>query len=200
MQHILFCEWFAYLAYNTLQIYLCCHNSQNFLTFKRLNNIHRYGHKHIHKHSNKQFKSFYIYSPSSKYLGCLLILIMMNNATLNRVVAFTSLQDTDFVFIGCCLSYFLIAVIETPLSKQLRVKGSILTPSSGEIQSIAVGNAQQLSWKAWWQDFLVTLYLHSGSRKWWVNTTTAHFPFPVQLWYHPQDLNQCNQYNSHRDA
>lgn len=145
MQHILFCEWFAYLAYNTLQIYLCCHNSQNFLTFKRLNNIHRYGHKHIHKHSNKQFKSFYIYSPSSKYLGCLLILIMMNNATLNRVVAFTLLQDTDFVFIGCCLSYFLIAVIETPLSKQLRVKGSILTPSSGEIQSIAVGNARQLS-------------------------------------------------------
>lgn len=83
---------------------------------------------------------FYIYSPSGKYLGCLLILIMMNNATLNRVVAFTSLQDTDFVFIGCCLSYFLIAVIETPLSKQLRVKGSILIPSSGEIQSIVFGS------------------------------------------------------------
>lgn len=89
--------------------------------------------------ATNKLKVLYIHSPSGKYLGCLLILIMMNNATLNRVVAFISLQDTDFVFIRCCLSYFLIAVIETPFSKHLRVKGSILTSSPGGKQSIAWG-------------------------------------------------------------
>lgn len=69
--------------------------------------------------ATNKLKVVYIYSPSGKYVGCLLILIMMNNATLNRVVAFISLQDTDFVFIRSCLSSFLIAVIETPFSKHL---------------------------------------------------------------------------------
>lgn len=136
--------------------------------------------------ATNKLKVFYIYSRSGKYLACLLILIMMNNASLNRVVAFISLQDTDFVFIRSCLSYFLIAVIETPFSKHLRAKGSILTPSPGGKQSIAWGMLGswhgRLDGRTFWSH---CSYLQSGSRKWWVNMTTAHF-------------NQCNQYNPHR--